>query len=70
VNEVGVESDTGIVRVRINKKYFRPTEVDLLQGDASKAKRELNWTPKVSFVELVSDMMKADIELMRKNPIA
>ncbi|XP_016944895.2 GDP-mannose 4,6 dehydratase [Drosophila suzukii] len=70
VNEVGVESGTGIVRVRINKKYFRPTEVDLLQGDASKAKRELNWTPKVSFVELVSDMMKADIELMRKNPIA
>ncbi|EDW54308.1 GM18052 [Drosophila sechellia] len=70
VDEVGVESGTGIVRVRINPKYFRPTEVDLLQGDASKANRELNWTPKVSFVELVSDMMKADIELMRKNPIA
>ncbi|KAH8352643.1 hypothetical protein KR084_005501, partial [Drosophila pseudotakahashii] len=70
VDEVGVESGTGVVRVRINPKYFRPTEVDLLQGDASKANRELNWTPKVSFVELVSDMMKADIELMRKNPIA
>ncbi|XP_017063193.2 GDP-mannose 4,6 dehydratase [Drosophila eugracilis] len=70
VDEVGVESSTGVVRVRINPKYFRPTEVDLLQGDASKANRELNWTPKVSFVELVSDMMKADIELMRKNPIA
>eukprot|EP00099_Drosophila_melanogaster_P017917 NP_608888.2 GDP-mannose 4,6-dehydratase [Drosophila melanogaster] len=70
VDEVGVENGTGIVRVRINPKYFRPTEVDLLQGDASKANRELNWTPKVTFVELVSDMMKADIELMRKNPIA
>ncbi|XP_016973260.1 GDP-mannose 4,6 dehydratase [Drosophila rhopaloa] len=70
VDEVGVESSTGVVRVRINPKYFRPTEVDLLQGDASKAKRELDWAPKVSFLELVSDMMKADIELMKKNPIA
>ncbi|EDV33284.1 uncharacterized protein Dana_GF21530 [Drosophila ananassae] len=70
VDEVGVETSTGIVRVRINPKYFRPTEVDLLQGDASKAKRELNWTPKVSFLELVKDMMQADIELMKKNPIA
>ncbi|XP_017130016.1 GDP-mannose 4,6 dehydratase [Drosophila elegans] len=70
VEEVGVESSSGVVRVRINPKYFRPTEVDLLQGDASKAKRELDWAPKVSFLELVSDMMKADIELMKKNPIA
>ncbi|XP_065357600.1 GDP-mannose 4,6 dehydratase [Calliphora vicina] len=70
VEEVGIEQDTGVVRVRINPKYFRPTEVDLLQGDASKAKRELNWTPKVTFMELVNDMMAADIELMKKNPIA
>ncbi|KAH8262710.1 hypothetical protein KR026_007869, partial [Drosophila bipectinata] len=70
VDEVGIEASTGIVRVRINPKYFRPTEVDLLLGDASKAKRELNWTPKVSFSELVKDMMQADIELMKKNPIA
>lgn len=70
VNEVGIEQDTGIVRVRINRKYFRPTEVDLLLGDASKAKRELNWTPKVTFMELVNDMMAADLELMKNNPIA
>ncbi|XP_034669343.1 GDP-mannose 4,6 dehydratase [Drosophila subobscura] len=70
VEEVGIESSTDTVRVRINPKYFRPTEVDLLLGDASKAKRELNWTPKWSFLQLVSDMMNADIELMKKNPIA
>uniref|UniRef100_A0A1I8P353 GDP-mannose 4,6-dehydratase n=1 Tax=Stomoxys calcitrans TaxID=35570 RepID=A0A1I8P353_STOCA len=70
VNEVGIEQDSGIVRLRINPKYFRPTEVDLLLGDASKAKRELNWAPKVTFMELVNDMMAADIALMKKNPIA
>ncbi|XP_055373464.1 GDP-mannose 4,6 dehydratase [Condylostylus longicornis] len=69
-DEVGVEKDTNVVRVKINPKYFRPTEVDLLLGDASKAKKELHWSPKVTFQELVEDMMKSDIELMKKNPIA
>ncbi|KAJ8922329.1 hypothetical protein NQ315_004272 [Exocentrus adspersus] len=64
--EVGKEKDTGVVRVRINSKYFRPTEVDLLLGDASKAKAKFNWSPKVTFHELVKDMMKSDIELMQK----
>ncbi|XP_014086972.1 GDP-mannose 4,6 dehydratase [Bactrocera oleae] len=70
VDEVGIEKDTGIVRVRINPKYFRPTEVDLLQGDSSKARQELKWIPKVTFNELIKDMMEADIELMKRNPIA
>ncbi|XP_067624120.1 GDP-mannose 4,6 dehydratase [Eurosta solidaginis] len=70
VNEVGIEKESGKVRVRINPKYFRPTEVDLLLGDASKAFRELNWRPKVTFKKLIEDMMRADIELMKKNPIA
>lgn len=70
VDEVGVEAGTDTVRVRINRKYFRPTEVDLLQGDSSKAQRELGWKRKVSFLELVEDMVKSDIELMRKNPMA
>lgn len=70
VNEVGIEKSSGIMRVKINSKYFRPTEVDLLLGDASKAKRELGWQPKVTFAQLVEDMMEADIELMKKNPIA
>lgn len=70
MHEIGVEKGSDIVRVKVNPKYFRPTEVDLLLGDASKAKKNLGWTPKVSFTELVDDMMKADIELMKKNPVA
>lgn len=70
VDEVGVEAGTDIVRVKINPKYFRPTDVDLLLGDSSKAHRELGWKPKVSFLELVKDMVDSDVELMRKNPSA
>uniref|UniRef100_A0AAG5D8L0 GDP-mannose 4,6-dehydratase n=1 Tax=Anopheles atroparvus TaxID=41427 RepID=A0AAG5D8L0_ANOAO len=70
VDEVGVEKGTDTVRVRINPKFFRPTEVDLLLGDASKAKAQLGWSPKVTFLELIADMMEADIQLMKKNPSA
>uniref|UniRef100_A0A336K246 GDP-mannose 4,6-dehydratase n=2 Tax=Culicoides sonorensis TaxID=179676 RepID=A0A336K246_CULSO len=70
LEEVGVEKGTNIVRVRVNPKYFRPTEVDLLLGDATKAKEQLKWQPKTTFLHLVDDMMKADIELMKKNPLA
>ncbi|XP_050097736.1 GDP-mannose 4,6 dehydratase [Anopheles aquasalis] len=70
VDEVGIEKGTETVRVRINPKFFRPTEVDLLLGDASKAKQQLGWTPKVTFLQLIADMMAADIELMKNNPKA
>ncbi|XP_049776901.1 GDP-mannose 4,6 dehydratase isoform X1 [Schistocerca cancellata] len=69
-NEVGREKDTGVIRVKVNPKYFRPTEVDLLLGDPSKAREKFGWKPKVTFKELVKDMMEADIELMKKNPAA
>lgn len=68
--EVGKEKDTGVVRVKVSENFFRPTEVDLLLGDASKAKRILGWEPKVNFPDLVKDMMEADLELMKKNPNA
>lgn len=61
VNEVGRDQD-GIVRVRIDPDYFRPAEVDLLLGDASKANRELGWKPSVSFDQLIEEMVLADIE--------
>lgn len=70
VDEVGKEADTGVIRVKVNNKYFRPTEVDLLLGDASKAQAKLHWSCKVTFPELVKDMMDADIELMKRNPVA
>ncbi|XP_072393221.1 GDP-mannose 4,6 dehydratase [Diabrotica undecimpunctata] len=70
IDEVGKDKETGKVRIKINSKYFRPTEVDLLLGDASKAKAKFNWAPKVTFLELVKDMMDSDLDLMRKNPMA
>jgi len=69
-NEVGQEKDTGIIRVKVNPKYFRPTEVDLLLGDPSKAREKFGWKPKVTFKDLVKDMMESDLELMKKNPVA
>jgi len=47
--------------VKIDEKYYRPTEVDLLIGDASKAKKELGWQPKVCFQELIAMMVDADL---------
>ncbi|GAB6033590.1 hypothetical protein CHUAL_013595 [Chamberlinius hualienensis] len=69
-DEVGKEKDSGVVRVRVNPKYYRPTEVELLLGDASKAKRILNWAPATKFIDLVHEMVDSDIELMKKNPLA
>lgn len=56
-------------RVVIDKKYFRPHEVPLLLGDPSKAKKELGWQPKISFVELAKRMYDSDLELARKGKI-
>ena len=56
INEVGINKLTGKVVVRIDEKYFRPTEVETLLGDASKAKRILGWEPEYSFDDLVEDM--------------
>ena len=52
--------------VKIDPRYYRPAEVDLLLGDATKAKRILDWQPKTSFPELVRIMVDADIELLKR----
>jgi GDPmannose 4,6-dehydratase len=57
----------GQVLIEIDRRYFRPTEVDLLLGDASKARRELNWQPKISFDEMVTEMVLHDLEQSRKD---
>ncbi len=61
VNEVGRDAKTGTVRVEIDPRYFRPTEVDLLLGDPAKAERVLGWKHTTSFPDLVKDMVKADL---------
>ncbi|NWG91695.1 MAG: GDP-mannose 4,6-dehydratase [Parvularculaceae bacterium] len=60
-DEVGVDRKSGAVLVRIDPRYFRPTEVDILQADASKARRALGWTHKTSFQSLVEEMVLEDL---------
>ena len=62
VDEKGVDDKTGKVLVEVDTKYFRPSEVELLLGDPSKAEKELGWKRKISFQELVSGMVKYDLE--------
>jgi GDPmannose 4,6-dehydratase len=62
IDEIGINSETGKVLVDINSKYFRPTEVDLLWGDPTKAKLKLNWTNKTSLKELISKMVAYDLK--------
>ncbi len=62
IHEKGINSKTGEVLVEVNERYFRPAEVELLLGDASKAENELGWKRKISFQDLVSEMVKYDLE--------
>jgi GDPmannose 4,6-dehydratase len=66
VDEVGIDSANGDPLVRIDSRYFRPTEVDLLLGDASKAHRVLGWRHTVTFPELVSDMLSSDLQVIAR----
>ena len=65
VEEVGVDRNSGRTVVRVDPEYFRPTEVDLLIGNAAKARRALGWTHTVKLPELVKEMVAADIALLQ-----
>ncbi len=67
INEKGINVETGAILVEVDEKYFRPTEVELLLGDPTKAKNELGWQHKYSFQELVTEMVQADLELFKKD---
>ncbi len=62
VDEKGIDRKTGKEVIEIDPRYFRPTEVDLLKGDYSKAKKQLGWEPKTKFNDLVKMMLKSDLE--------
>lgn len=66
VDEVGKDKATGEVRVKINKAFFRPAEVDILLGNPAKAEKELGWRREISFNEMVERMVKNDLELVKK----
>ncbi len=67
INEKGINADTGEILVEVDEKYFRPTEVELLLGDPTKAKKELGWKHKYSFKELVEEMVNADLDLFKRD---
>lgn len=66
VNEKGIDNNSGKVLIEVDPVYFRPTEVDLLLGDSTKARTLLGWKPKYTFDTLVEEMVKSDLILMQK----
>jgi GDPmannose 4,6-dehydratase len=66
IDETGVDKASGKALVRVDPVYFRPTEVDLLIGDASKARDKLGWKPKTTFAQLVREMVAGDLDIARR----
>ena len=65
-SEVAIDMVSGKVVVRVNSRFYRPAEVDLLIGDASKARNELNWAPRTSLEQLCEMMVQADLMRIKK----
>lgn len=66
-NEKGYDFETGDLIVAVDPRYYRPTEVETLLGDSSKAMRELGWEPKITFEELVQEMMESDLNIAKRD---
>ena len=69
VDETGIDCNSGKTIISIDSRYFRPTEVETLLGDSSKARAELGWKPKISFEELVKEMVANDLEEAKKDSL-
>jgi GDPmannose 4,6-dehydratase len=67
VDEVGVDAVSGKTLVRVDPRYFRPTEVETLLGDATKAREKLGWVAEVGFPELVADMVESDLKVAKRD---
>jgi GDPmannose 4,6-dehydratase len=67
LGEIGYCRETDTELIKVDAKYYRPAEVDILLGDSSKARKILKWSPKTSFDELVIEMVLADIEKAKRN---
>lgn len=65
VDEKGIDKKSGRVLVEVDPRYFRPAEVELLWGDSTKARTELGWEPKYSFMDLVKEMVQSDLEELK-----
>jgi GDPmannose 4,6-dehydratase len=69
VEEIGVDRVSNRTVVRIDPRYFRPTEAETLLGDASKARQTLGWSAEVTFSELVAEMVAADLEIAKRDVV-
>src|SRR5690606_34980308 len=69
VEEQGIDTRTGRTVVRVDPRYFRPTEVDTLLGDATKARTRLGWQPECTFADLVREMVATDLEIARRDAV-
>ena len=69
VEEVGVDAASGRTLVYVDPRYFRPTEVDTLLGDATKARQKLGWTAEVTFSELVTEMVESDLDVAKRDAL-
>ena len=69
VNEIGRRADTKEIVIKIDPRYYRPTEVNELLGDSSKAKSKLKWEPKISLEEMISEMVSEDLRIARNEKI-
>jgi GDPmannose 4,6-dehydratase len=67
VDEIGIDSASGRPLIRVDPRYFRPTEVETLLGDASKAREKLGWTAEVTFSELVAEMVESDMDAAKRD---
>ncbi len=69
MEEEGIDTKSGKVIVKVDARYFRPTEVETLLGDATKARTELGWTPSIDFQGLVKEMAASDLEEARRDAL-
>jgi len=69
VDEEGFDTKTGRAVVKVDPRYFRPTEVETLLGDATKARTRLGWRPEMSFDALIKEMVAADLEIARRDSV-
>ena len=69
IDEIGKRADTGEIVVRVDPRYFRPTEVEQLLGDATKARKKLGWEPKISLRQLLSEMIEEDSNHAKKDAL-
>jgi len=69
MDEKGYDSETGNLIVSVDPRYFRPTEVETLLGDPSKAKEKLGWEPKITLEEMVHEMMESDLNIAKRNSL-